>query len=146
MSNDSLDDAFLEAWNRTGDQHLTRNQIAKLFGYSAGWVQLMIIRTGAEPRKISKLNQLRIRLGIDMRAIVRKRNVVRYHLKKYIQNLYEARDALGVLEPGTTEYLKALKRNERSENGVRRNSARLKKLNPADPLLPDAEYWLHAKA
>jgi hypothetical protein len=146
MSNDSLGDAFLEAWNRTGDKYLTRNQIADLFGFSTGWVQLMIIRTDAKPRKISAINRYRVDYGLDMRLIVRQRNIVRYHVRQYSQNLYEAISDLGAAKPGTTEYLKALKQHEIAENGLKRNLERLKKLNPKDSLLKDAGYWLNEKA
>jgi hypothetical protein len=146
MSNDPLDDAFLEAWNRTGDQFLTRDQIAKLFGYSRGWVQLMIIKTDAIPRRVNKTNRRRIEYGLDMRMITRKKNIIRYRVRTYIQDLYEARAELGGANPNTTEYLQALKQHGLAFNGLKRNLEKLRQLCPNDPLITDAEYWLNATA
>jgi hypothetical protein len=63
-----------------------------------------------------------------------------------MQSLYEAISDLGAAEPGTTEYLKALKQHGIAENGLKRNLERLKKLNPKDELLENAGYWLNEKA
>lgn len=81
-----------------------------------------------------------------MRMITRQKNVVRYHVRKYIQDIYEARSDFGAAKDGSTEYLQALKRHEIAARGLKKNFDRLKKLCPNDPLISTAAYWLNEKA
>lgn len=49
MSNPVMD-TFRELWNLTGEDKMTRAQIADYFGKSAYWVQWMYVRSGVSPR------------------------------------------------------------------------------------------------
>lgn len=143
MPSESLVEDFLEAWGRTGAAYLTIEQIAKMFGYSKGWVQLMVIKTNAEPRVISSANRKRLECGLDLRLLNRERNLVKYCLKRSIQKLYEARADLLAAPDDAPGRRKLIVKNEKAEKTVKLYAERLNNLGSMDPILRDAEYWIN---
>ena len=146
MHDEELEALFLEAWRRTGELYLTRREIAARFGFSDGWVQLMLIKTQAEPRKVSCINQKRIDYGLDMRLINRKKNLSKCWCRKYIAMLCEAECGLEAARPDDPSVKrlrkKLINRRVASLRGLRRQLAILHQLCPKDPLVKDIEEIL----
>jgi hypothetical protein len=151
MHDEDLEARFLEAWQRTGDEYLTRKEIAREFGYSDGWVQLMLIRTKAKPRRISVINKQRLDFGVDLRQFNRRKNLVKYWARHHILDLNEAeviiqalvaasltKAELRVLDSSSngSDLKKAKRKRKTALRGLERQYRRLKKLLHAkDPFL-----------
>jgi hypothetical protein len=146
MNDEEMNARFLEAWQRTGEEYLTRKEIAREFGYSDGWVQLMIIRTNAKPRRVSVINQQRLEFGVDLRQPNRRKNLAKYWARQYITDLAKADHAVLSMPYGSLEMLKAERRQQTAINGLERQFHRLKKLlHPDDPFLTAVKELLYAR-
>lgn len=146
MQDEDLEARFLEAWQRTGEEYLTRKEIAREFGYSDGWVQLMIIKTAATPRRLSSINQQRLEFGVDLRQFNRRKNLAKYWARQYITDLETADRAVLSAPHGSLEMFKGERKQRTAINGLERQFHRLKKfLHPEDQFLLDVKELLYAR-
>ena len=146
MHDEDLEARFLEAWQGTGEEYLTRKEIAKKFGFSDGWVQLMLIRTAAKPRRVTNINKQRLDFGVDLREINRRKNLAKYWARQYIITLNAAEIGIETADPESEALFRAENKRRTALRGLERQFHRLKRfLHPKDPFLLDVKGVLDAR-
>jgi hypothetical protein len=143
MHNEDLEVRFLEAWLGTGDKYLTRKEIAARFGRSDGWVQLMLIKTKAPPRRVSDINKHRIAYGADLRDWNKKKNTTKFLMRRDVRTLVESCDAYADATASRLSRKAALLKMNRAIQGLRRQADRLEKYDPYDGLLKEVRAFLN---
>jgi hypothetical protein len=136
----------LGEWQKTGDEYLTRKQIAEKFGYSDGWVQLMLIRLQAEPRRISAINKKRLDFGLDMRALNREKNLAKYWMRQHIQTVLRLEPTLRSASLTGAARARMERQRQYALRGVMRQLKILQRIDPTDPLTAQAEALLDERS